>query len=97
MRGGLIMNIRETIRKRYNEYIEQNGTTPKYAIIGGKWRDNGVEFIDNIKIGKYSNEDEDSRILYYVSDIEELCSLNDENNAEFYIVGILCFSNNLVI
>ena len=89
------MNISETIRKRYNEYVERNGFPPEYAVINGKWRDDGVEFIDTIKIGEYSNEGEDERILYYVSDIDELCSLNDENNADFYVTDILCFSNSI--
>lgn len=89
------MNISETISKRYNEYVEQNRFPPKYAIIGGKWRDDGVEFNDVIKIGDYENEWEDERILYYVSDIDELCALNDEDNADFYVTDILCFSNTI--
>lgn len=89
------MNISETIRKRYNEYVERNGFPLEYAVIHGKWRDDGVEFIDTIKIGEYSNEGEDERILYYVSDIDELCALNDEDNADFYVTDILSFSNSL--
>lgn len=89
------MSIRETIRKRYNEYVEQNGYAPEYAFICGEWRDDGVEFNDVIKIGDYENEWEDERILYYVSDIDELCALNDEDNADFYVTDILCFSNTI--
>lgn len=90
-----VMNISEKIRQRYNEYVERNGCTPKYAVIWEKYKDDGLEFIDTIKIGEYENELDDERILYYVSDIDELCALNDEDNADFYVTDILCFSNSI--
>lgn len=55
------MNISEKIRKLYNEYVEQNGYAPEYAVICGEWRDDGVEFNDIIKIRDYENEWDNNR------------------------------------
>lgn len=86
------MTIIQEIDNSYNEYIQQNHTTPNVAIVNVKWNDGETSAPEMIAINGVDALDDD--ILFYCNSLQGLKELTSENCGEdFIVINLIGFDN----
>lgn len=77
--------MKENARKLYESFISENGFVPPFAYCDVTFKDDNTTLNALIQLS-YSENDDDTFVFFYCSDIDELLSLFDKDNGEdFYI------------
>ena len=75
-----------SIIDKFNEYVKEHDSEPKYAEVTVKWLDNN-EVCDGYIISLTDfNEADDDRIFYYCDTIADLASLTKKGVEDFVII-----------
>lgn len=96
----MIMELKDTIKREFEDYKTRHIFSPKYAHVQIDWND--ATFDDEpydvvIKLDTIV-DNEDNEICYYCEGVDELlllCEYNNDNPADFTIVGFYGFTEKL--
>lgn len=88
------MNIKDTIKEKWNNYIQANGEEPLYADcrVRFKKEQNGmdvtIKLVDDF-------DDRDDLIFFYCTGLNDLLSLCEDGVEDFVITDFDCFSDSI--
>ena len=90
--------VTEKIKRLWNEFVNEHGHSPKFAIVVIKYDGEDEEATDLIKVsgferGNTENDPDDDDVVFYADGLRELIGINEKGWADFRITDIHEFSD----
>lgn len=81
--------LRQLIQERFDAFKAEYGEEPLYAEVTIRWKDDGTEQEDIIKLSDDIYERDDDKVFFNVTGLNDLKGLiNPDNGEDFYIVDV---------
>jgi hypothetical protein len=83
------LNQERLLQARFDAFKAKHGDEPLYAEVTIRWKDDGTEQEDIIKLSDDIDERDDDKVFFNVTGLNDLKSLiNPDNGEDFYIVDV---------
>ena len=83
------INQEQELQARFDAFKAKHGEEPLYAEVTIRWKDDGTEQEDIIKLSDDIDERDDDKVFFNVTGLNDLKELVNPNNGEdFYIVDV---------
>ena len=83
------MNQEQELQARFDAFKAKHGEEPLYAEVTIRWKDDGTEQEDIIKLSDDIDERDDDKVFFNVTGLNDLKGLiNPDNGEDFYIVDV---------
>ena len=83
------MNQERELQARFDAFKAKHGEEPLYAEVTIRWKDDGTEQEDIIKLSDDIDERDDDKVFFNVTGLNDLKSLiNPDNGEDFYIFDV---------
>lgn len=83
------MNQKRELQARFDAFKAKHGEEPLYAEVTIRWKDDGTEKEDIIKLSDDIDERDDDKVFFNVTGLNDLKSLiNPDNGEDFYIFDV---------